>query len=414
MALIFDHSQTPLSLRDTAWSEDRRDNPRFLTRWVSHRDAAETLRSAWDDLAANASEPNPFYEPHLLLPALDNLAAKSDIRLIAVEDRMQPGRLIALMPVQIRSTYRGLPIRTAHAWRSVHTFLATPLVRKGCEWDAMRALVAGLRQDGVRLIRLPHMASDGPIADALSIVAKSHGLATAVSRRFARALLQSKQSGDAYIEGSVSKKKRKEYARQSRRLSELGGVTFEEPDTDDPAAVEGIVLQFLELERQSWKGRAGTALAQRPAEARFFLQACRAAAAAGKLHCLTLNLDGVPIASIVNFAGGSDESTGMFSFKIAYDEAYARYSPGVLLELELTRLMLSRDGVVFTDSCANPDHPMIDHLWRERRAMQDGLFATTRLLPSILVSAVNGLDKAELKARALARSLLTRIKRSVA
>jgi hypothetical protein len=38
--------------------------------------------------------------------------------------------------------------------------------------------------------------------------------------------------------------------------------------------------------------------------------------------------------------------------------------------------MLLRDGaVVHADSCATPDHPMIDRVWRERLALADRLIS---------------------------------------
>ena len=58
-------------------------------------------------------------------------------------------------------------------------------------------------------------------------------------------------------------------------------------------------------------------------------------------------------------------------WKTAYDPALARFSPGVQLALELTRLQLDARGVDLTDSCAIENHPMIDHLWPERRTFAD-------------------------------------------
>jgi hypothetical protein len=57
---------------------------------------------------------------------------------------------------------------------------------------------------------------------------------------------------------------------------------------------------------------------------------------------------------------------GALSFKTAFDEAYARFSPGVLLQLENLAL-LDDPALAWCDSCAAADHPMIDSLWRERR-----------------------------------------------
>ena len=59
---------------------------------------------------------------------------------------------------------------------------------------------------------------------------------------------------------------------------------------------------------------------------------------------------------------------GGFSFKTAFDEDYARFSPGVLLQQANLDLLDNRQ-VEWVDSCAAPGHPMIDSVWRERRAL---------------------------------------------
>ncbi|HEX4874293.1 MAG TPA: hypothetical protein VFV06_05265, partial [Sphingorhabdus sp.] len=59
---------------------------------------------------------------------------------------------------------------------------------------------------------------------------------------------------------------------------------------------------------------------------------------------------------------------GAFSFKTAFDEDYARFSPGVLLQIHNLAL-LEREGIEWCDSCAAQDHPMIDSIWSGRRAI---------------------------------------------
>ena len=122
---------------------------------------------------------------------------------------------------------------------------------------------------------------------------------------------------------------------------------------------------FLELEERGWKGEAGSALQSDDATRAIFHHALAGAAARGRLERLALRLDGRPIAMLASFMTG----THAFSFKTAYDEDYARFSPGVLLQRENLDL-LDRDGFTWADSCASPDHPMIDHVWRERRVIE--------------------------------------------
>ncbi|GAB5502871.1 GNAT family N-acetyltransferase [Pyruvatibacter sp.] len=385
-------------------------NPRFSSQWM----AAETLDAdfiaEWTELAASASEPNPFYEPPLLLAALAHLPGHKQVRVLTIRDRLMANRLVMLVPLKITSTYRGIPARCAAPWRHIHTFLATPLVRADYEKDAVTGLKAHLAAEGIPLLRLHHMAADGPVSEAVREVADT---AIATTRTFERAILNSELDAEAYLTASISKKKRKEYRRLKRRLADEGDVTFETPDMSDPACVEGVVLEFLELERTGWKGQAGTAIATRPAEARFFIDACRAAAAAGGLSPLTLRLDNQPIASIINFKGHGTHGDGLFSFKIAYDEGYARFSPGVLLELEMTARALTSKDVAWVDSCANPDHPMIDHLWRERRAMQDITLTTSKTTSAALLSITALSEKSAASAKRQIQTVTKTIKKSL-
>jgi hypothetical protein len=60
-------------------------------------------------------------------------------------------------------------------------------------------------------------------------------------------------------------------------------------------------------------------------------------------------------------------------WKIAYDETFARFSPGVQLLLDETQALLDDPNVARADSCATAGHPMIDHVWRERLGFADRL-----------------------------------------
>lgn len=165
-----------------------------------------------------------------------------------------------------------------------------------------------------------------------------------------------------YLEHALPGKKRKELRRQQARLAEQGVLAVSRR-TD----AEGIALwieQFLALEAQGWKGSAGSALACAGETAGLFRESMMAAAERGCLERLSLELDGVPIAMLATLI----VPPGAFSYKTAFDERFARFSPGVLLQLENLAL-LERAGVRWADSCAAPDHPMIDSLWRERRAI---------------------------------------------
>lgn len=410
MALLADASALAprvIAARDTGGVPDPVLRPAVSVEPLSGLGALDAVEDQWHDLAEHAAEPNPFFESFLLRPALRVLPGGRDAEILAVFDG---ATMIGLVPVRVRRTYRGLPLRTAQTWVHLHCFLATPLLRAGCERRALEAVVTHLRGRGVRVLRMRHMAADGPVAAAIDALCADEHLATAETRRFARAILASDLDGESYLAASINKKRRKEFGRLARRLSDHGVLSFEAADQSDPAAVEGAALTFLGLEAAGWKGRAGTAMACRRAEQRFFLEACHGAAARGRFHPLTLRAGADAVASIVNFDGAGAHGAGRFSFKIAFDEAHARLSPGVQLELELTRRVSGAAGLAFTDSCANPDHPMIDTIWRERRCMRDLNMALSPQVPARLIRLTAQLETTLARLRAHARAGLAALR----
>ena len=204
------------------------------------------------------------------------------------------------------------------------------------------------------------MPLDGSLYRSLQSVLTDQRRLAGLVHREERAMLSSSQTPQTYFEESLSGKKRKELRRQFARLSELGEVTFERRRDDYRLA--RWADDFLALEHSGWKGTAGSALASHQATARMFKEALSGAAAQGKLERLTLTLNDEPIAMLVNFL----TPPGAYSYKTAFDERYARYSPGVLVQRENLDL-LQHGEVRWCDSCASADHPMIDHIWRERR-----------------------------------------------
>jgi CelD/BcsL family acetyltransferase involved in cellulose biosynthesis len=199
-------------------------------------------------------------------------------------------------------------------------------------------------------------------------------------------MLASELSPAAYYEAAVRKKKRKELKRQKARLAEFGTLTCDTLAADGDSAA--WCDSFLALEASGWKGRLGSALAIDPSSAAFFRDAFLAAHEAGRLEALALRLDGKSVAMLVNLIA----PPGAFSFKTAIDEEYARFSPGVLLQIENLRL-LTRDGIDWTDSCAVENHSMINTIWSERRsivrisvpltgARRRAIFAATHLIES--------------------------------
>jgi hypothetical protein len=96
-------------------------------------------------------------------------------------------------------------------------------------------------------------------------------------------------------------------------------------------------------------------------------------------------------------------------WKIAYDEALARLSPGVLLSAAITEALLADRTILRTDSCATADHPMIGHIWRERLALSDRLIAV-RPGARVAFATACRLERVRRAAEHLARRLKSRLR----
>ena len=330
-----------------------------LDSWQGVADAL--FGAAWDELAEYAVEPNAFSERWFLRAALEQFDPEGSVQLFTLWEGVQ---LVALMPIVPQPNYGRWPVPHLQNWLHHNSFLGTPLVRAGYEQQFWAALLGALdTQPGQALFaHFNCLTVDGPLVSALETVCKGQRRRCALVRREERALLDGDMTPDAYFDAAVRGKKRKELRRQKNRLAEEGVLTFAR--YDDDANLPEWISEFLALERAGWKGSNGSALDCSPQTRSLFSEALNGAATSGKLERLELRLDGKPLAMLVNFLC----APGSFSFKTAFDEDYARFSPGVLLQIENLAL-LSRRDVDWCDSCAAEGHPMIDSLWTGRRAI---------------------------------------------
>ncbi|MDZ7588938.1 MAG: GNAT family N-acetyltransferase [Parasphingorhabdus sp.] len=319
-------------------------------------------RDAWADLAAYASEPNAFLAPWFLAPSLAQFCTNPDLRVFLLwAGRAGSSQLAGLLPIGAQSKFGRWPVPHIQNWMHHNMFLGTPLVRPGYEaifWEQLLAMLDD--SDWPGFLHLNGLTVGGPVEAALNQICESQRRACELVHIEARAMISSQASADRYFEAAIRGKKRKELRRQAKRLSEIGVVTQARHRDDNELGT--WISEFLALEQSGWKGKGGSALACDPATRDFFGEVVQGAATAGALERLDLRLDGKPLAMLVNFL----TPPGSFSFKTTFDENFARFSPGVLLQLD-NDVALSGGAVKWMDSCAASGHPMIDSLWTERR-----------------------------------------------
>ena len=338
-----------------------------------------------DALGEQAADPNTQFESVTLSAAMNHLAGGDPAEIALVwSDADGAGKRILLGVFPYRSVRGrfGLPLSVWQIWTHIHSYNATPLVRAGREKQALQRFLAFAEQSGAVAVEFPLFQGDGSFSAALDEVVSECHLAMRETDRHQRAFLRSDLKGDDYFAQTMRKKKRKEYARLWNRLAETGNVELTAHDASSDFG--GWMERFLALEAKGWKGQRGTALRAVPAERTFFETICRGAQAQGKLHCLDLTIDGRPIAMLASFRAGR----GLYTFKIAFDEDYGRFSPGAQLMMRGGAVLLDDARFDWVDSCAIPDHPMIDHIWAERRVMRSAIVGTGRGFGPLAVSFI--------------------------
>jgi len=317
----------------------------------------------WDSLSREAEHPNPFFAPWFLRPAIRWLDPEGAVRLLLIHGG--DGALIGLMPVVPGATYAGLPVRNQSIWKNNHLYVGTPLIRSGTAMCAMAALLdwIGTGPHGDSFLRLTQFPAEGPVFRALTTLCAGRGRETFIRRRQLHAVLHRGHDFDTLFDAAHSTRQRAELRRRFRRFDEGGAVTVDET-TLSPAAALPLAEAFMRLENDGWKGASetGFALAKSQAEAAFFRDVLRRGAAQGRILSTVVARDGAPVAISIALRGG-DRS---FGFKTAFDRAHAKSSPGVRVFHETTRRMLADPGCALYDSCAMPDHPLVDRLWPDR------------------------------------------------
>lgn len=324
-------------------------------------------RDAWALLASDCAESNVFYEPVPFIAAVSNLIDNRRFLCLYVYRQTEDCReLIGFFP--FLETCKGFRGRTRcySSFTHLHCYLCSPLLHNDHQALAVTALLDWIdsKPDGVRVFGFYKIAAAGAFAVQLFASLQRRRQPGFVESSHHRALIEIRGDTQTYLRAALPRRRRKEFRRLRNRLEELGAVRLETLVCDDTQAT--WVDRFLLLEASGWKGERGFAMDNTAADSGFFYDLVAGLGKESRLILHTLWLDDKPVAMKCNLlaAGGM----GGFAFKIAYDEEYARYSPGVLLELDNIDNLFSRHkSIEWMDSCADPGHPMIDHLWRERR-----------------------------------------------
>lgn len=343
----------------------------------------------WQALAKRTLEPNPFFEPEYIL-ALADRRYGGEIMLLTVGSGTD---LLALIPLyRRRLRLGGFPVPT---W-SAPSVLGVPLLDRSCAIPALETALDYLSSRSAfrKVLSIPRAPVDGPVAVAIDRVSKNRPRATE-NGKVIRCPVVRRRRSNTYLDETLHGRRRKNIHRQHSHLERLLGQKLH---LQDYGGSRDAVEKFLALEQSGWKGRAGTAMLCRPGAADWFRQVCAGFGAAGRLRLVSLDAGSTTVAMKCDVTAGG----GLFNLKTAYNEAFARFSPGVLLEIEAVRVFHEENLYAFMDASSNyPKNPLV-WLYPDGRLLADRALAvggrTTRLV-------IRGLDLSRRTIRSAIRLL---------
>lgn len=330
---------------------------------------------AWKSLAEHSIEPNPFFEPEFLIPALRYLDPEHKARVLVIAEDAD---MLLCLPVVPAGRWRRFPFPVLVAWRHDYAFLGTPLVHEASVETASAAFAEHLLKGSApaRFAVLERVDVNGQVLQALRSALNRQSV---ISQSFARPVLHRRPDGD-YL-ASLGRERRRRLQQRRRALErEVGPVHVVDHAGDSDGA-----RRFLDLEASGWKGVAGTAFASNPSHSAFYEEMAAQFAAEGRLELLALQTE---TGSVLAMATRLIAAEGVFSFKIAYDEQYRKFGPGRLLDVALLSEFDQRPRQEWVDSCTGVENEFKESLFPERRSVGTVLLPTGARTSSIAIRAV--------------------------
>lgn len=316
------------------------------------------LAAPWDALARRV-DANVFMDPAALMAAAETDFARIHV-LVAWDESADARRAVGFWALQER---RASPV--------------TPSFLESLPFDyafTSNAVVDESRTEAVVTAFFDAIRRDPRLPKVISLRAYEAGTATyqAMEQQLAaggghREFLRlerpfADQVNGVKASGSTRKKLRQDW----NRLSGEGAVDI--VNSRVPAEVGAAFETFLALEAAGWKGEQGTALLCDANDARFVRRLIGDLAAKNQASVALLRVGGTAVAAQVLLYSCAQA----YTWKTAYDQAFARFSPGALLVDKLTETLLGGGDIKVIDSCSAADGFMAQ-LWTGRRTMVDAL-----------------------------------------
>jgi CelD/BcsL family acetyltransferase involved in cellulose biosynthesis len=304
---------------------------------VEGRDAFASLEREWNKALAQGPNDQPMLRHEWTRAWIENFAPGATLRVFAARTGRELQAAVPLIESRERSADTCfVPMTTWATPCNDHSQRGGVLLgRRGEEglqaiWDR---LVETPGWDRLRIRDLPEGAPDWQLREIAEKAGYPCGLWVSLRSPYLRLPQKYEQ-----VEAAVDGKFRQNLRRRKRRLAEQGEVKYVLVDGKDAKRLDEALADFFSIEASGWKGKGGTAIAQRPELVGFYTQIARDAARRNALALGFLELAGKRIAAhmaIVHAGRG-------YLLKLGYDEKFHEFSPGQQLVSEAIREACAR------------------------------------------------------------------------
>ena len=296
---------------------------------VEGRDAFVQLEKEWNAALARGPRDEPMLRHEWMRAFIENFAPGATLRTFVVREGRQ---ICAAAPfIETREQSADTCFLPAVTWSlPVNDHSQRGGILLGARSDEALALLwktllATPGWERLRLRDLPEGAAEWKLRELAESAGAPCGLWVSLRSPY----LPLPKTYEA-VEKALDAKFRQNLRRRRRRLEEQGEVKY---TFADAASLDDALADFFDIEAGGWKGKGGTAIAQRPELVGFYTQIARDALKRKTLALGTLTLAGKPIAAHLSIV----HARRHYLIKIGYDESLHEYSPGQQLVAEAIR-----------------------------------------------------------------------------
>lgn len=269
----------------------------------------------WDELVRAMPRPTPFLLNGWLVAWCRHEAPGAEL---AVHVAYRGGRVVGALPL---CTMRAAGLRVTGFLGAQHSALADILLARGESIDTAGALVeraAGGRHDYFDLFGLPEH----------SVFARLAGDRLRTVERVESPVLDLSPGWEAVYRTKTDSKKRNLHKRRRRQLAELGDV--ETVRAREGEELDSALEEAFRVHTLRWSGRPDGSGFATPSGRKFNREALRALARDDLPRIILLRVGGVAVA----FHYFLVFERRAYVYRLAFDPAYGRFSPGLVNTLD--------------------------------------------------------------------------------